>query len=133
MSNTIKTIAWICLILGLLGLATDIGMYVHGRTMAAQFAERIEAGDFPGFQGKFRNEDSDEILPGDGFERRGRGVRPLIPGRRGGFGDRFGFGLPILYFAAGPILTVVGAVMLIVNREPKVEQAKPKKAEKQKV
>jgi len=47
MNKTVKTIAWICLVLGLLGLAVDIGLYVRGRAIVANIAERGEAGELP--------------------------------------------------------------------------------------
>jgi hypothetical protein len=53
-----------------------------------------------------------------------------LPGMRdGGFGN-FGFALPLLFLASGPILAIVGAVILIVNREPKQVDEKKVKSKK---
>ena len=148
MNKTVKTIAWICVVLGLMGLAVDAGVYFRGRAFAAQMVDRIEAGEMPAFGGRWMDSDdsgdtdAQEIQPLYGIPQ---GRLPL-GGMRGGM-DRFGtgrgsagigqvgFGLPILLLAAGPILAVVGAVMLIVNRVPKDKETelkteKVKKAKK---
>ncbi len=134
MNKTVKTIAWICLVLGLLGIAVDIGMYVRARTFAAQIAEQIEAGDLPAMGRRFDDGDA------DGFRMRpGKGRGEIIPGsgsphfQPGRIGYRSSIlGWPLLLVAAGPVLAVVGAVMLIVNREPKEKNSdsKSKKAKK---
>jgi hypothetical protein len=144
MNKTVKTIAWICLVLGLLGIAVDIGMYVRARTSAAQIAEQIEAGDLPAMGRRFEDRDEDVDADADGFRiqpRKGRGR--FIPGggsphfQPGRIANRSSIlGLPLLLVAAGPVLTVVGAVMLIVNREPREKQSdstakKAKKVEKE--
>jgi hypothetical protein len=146
MNKTVKTIAWICLVLGLLGIAVDIGMYVRARTSAAQIAEQIEAGDLPAMGRRFedRDEDADTDVDAEGFRMRpGKGRRRIIPGggsphfQPGRIANRSSIlGLPLLLVAAGPVLTVVGAVMLIVNREPREKQSdstakKAKKVEKE--
>ena len=50
MNKTVKTIAWICLVLGLLGLAVDLGAYVFGRSVAVRIQESIKAGEFQTFK-----------------------------------------------------------------------------------
>jgi len=150
MNKTVKTIAWICLVLGLLGVAVEVGVYVRVRSFAAQFQESIEAGEFPMFKSRFADGDiDDEDWDKDSFDQGkwfahggmiegGRGFdtfsnsRGFLPGMRDGSVGRVSFALPFLLLAGGPVLTVVGAVMLIVNREPKVAETKSKKASKKK-
>ena len=143
MNKTVKTIAWICLVLGLMGIAVDVGAYVYGRSVAARVQESIESGDFEGIRKRLGDVDDDgdiddddrEAWPEDRKEsfkagaklgyRTGLGASPKM---QGGFqGTRGGLGFPLLLLAAGPILTVIGAVMLIVNREPKPVEAEDKK------
>ena len=143
MNKTVKTIAWICLVLGLIGIAVDVGAYVYGRSVAARVQESIESGDFPAFKHRLGDVDDDgdiddddrEAWPEDRKEsfkagaklgyRTGFGASSKM---HGGFrGMRGGFGFPLLLIAAGPILTVIGAVMLIVNREPKAVEVESKK------
>jgi len=150
MNKTVKTIAWICLVLGLLGVAVEVGVYVRARSFAAQFQESIEDGEFPMFKSRFADGDIDdedwekdsfgrgEWYAHDGKMEGGRGFdsfsnsRGFLPGMRDGSVGRVGFALPLLLLAGGPVLTVIGAVILIVNREPKVTEAKGKKASKKK-
>ena len=144
MNKTVKTIAWICLVLGLLGVAVEVGIYVRGRALVAQVQESIEAGEFPAFKGRFADVDEDgdiddedwEKLPSDRGEwfhfdgmMRGRKSLNTFSNSHGGLssGMRGGFAFLFLLLAGGPVLTVVGAVMLIVNREPKVSDSKEKK------
>lgn len=47
-NKTIKTIAWICLVLGLLGVAADVGVYVRGRIWASEMQEANAFGEMPG-------------------------------------------------------------------------------------
>ena len=138
MNKTVKTIAWVCLVLGLLGIAVDIGVYVKARSFAAQIADQIEAGEMP-FAG--RRFDDDEDQDADGFRMRpAKGDDWFMPRddsshfRPGMAGYRsFSYGWPLLFVAAGPVLAVVGGVMLIVNREPKQpeQEQKTKKAKKE--
>jgi len=145
MNKTVKTIAWICLVLGLLGVAVDVGVYVRGRAIAAQVDEWIGTGEMPGIGRRFDSTDSDErIKPeelgswdmrpfGGTFPGGMRGGRMLPQRVPGGYGfSQFGFGAPMLLLAAGPILAVVGGVILIVNREPLESDNKKKKVKKQK-
>jgi len=150
MNKTVKTIAWICLVLGLLGMAVEVGVYVRARSFAAQFQESIETGEFPMFKSRFADGDiDDDDWDKDSFDRdewfahggmiEGRrgfdtfsNSRGFLPGMRDGSVGRVSFALPLLLLAGGPVLTVVGAVMLIVNREPKVTEPKAKKASKKK-
>ena len=145
MNKTVKTIAWICLVLGLLGLAVDIGLYVRGRAIVANIAERGEAGELPALGRRLDDTESGEaIKPDESFEGKERpfggsfptGMRggSYIPLRRPARQDfrQYGFGSPILLLAAGPVLTVIGAVTLIVNRAPIEQESKGRKAKKQK-
>ena len=147
MSKTVKTIAWICLVLGLLGVAVDAVVLVRAQSIRANVAERIASGEMPSTKGQAADKDNDsesnndENKPGLG---RGQKQNFLPGGRRdaasgkisfkrdpGKAGRRgFGFGLPLLFVAAGPILVVVGAVTLIVNREPKKKETEAKKSMK---
>ncbi len=147
MNKTVKTIAWICLVLGLLGMAVGVGAYVYGRSRIAHFQEAVEAGDIQAFKGHFSDSDGDfdieEWKDGSfdksewfthggmmdgrkGFYTFSKSSR-LLPGMHDGSFRRVGFAFPFLVLASGPVLTVVGAVMLIVNREPKVSDSKEKK------
>jgi len=150
MNKTVKTIAWICLVLGLLGVAVEVGVYVRARSFVAQFQESVEAGEFPKFKNRFADGDiDDEDLDKDSLNRsewfahggmkKGRrgfdtfsNSRGFLPGMYDGGIGRVGFAIPLLLLAGGPVLTVVGAVTLIVNREPKVEGNKGKKTSKKK-
>ena len=51
---------------------------------------------------------------------------------RGGSFGRVGLAFPFLMLASGPVLTVIGAVMLIVNREQKASDSKDKKEKSKK-
>ena len=162
MNKTVKTIAWICLVLGVMGLAVDVAMYVGARTMAARVQEAIEAGEFPVYQGRLGDRDIDDDGDVDkddmdAWRSDSDGWFPfdeMMGGARGAFGAfdshggfpgmmdgvysgrssfrRIGFGLPLFLLASGPVLTTVGAVMLIVNREPKKKIAPGKKAKSKK-
>ena len=150
MNKTVKTIAWICLVLGLLGVAIEVGVYVRARSFVAQLQESVEAGEFPMFKSRFSNGDiDDEDWDKDSFDRgewfahgemiEGRrrfdtfsNSRGFLPGMRDRNVRHVGFALPFLLLASGPVLTVVGAVTLIVNREPKVKGNKAKKTSKKK-
>lgn len=137
MNKTIKTIAWICLILGLLGVAADVGMYVRGRIWASEMQEAFLSGEMPERGGRFSDGDSEnkpenrDRINKDGqpgsFRKSGGMGGASLPGGRTGFAGigRGTLAMPFFMMAAGPVLTVVGGVMLLVNREPK-----PKKEEK---
>ena len=154
MNKTVKTIAWICLVLGLLGVTAEVGAYVYGRSHMAQFKEAIEAGEIPAFKDHFADVDedgdiNDEDWGKDSFDRSKcfafggmmdgrRGFytfsksRGPLPGMHDGSFGRVGFALPFLLLTSGPVLTVVGAVILIVNRELKVSDSKEKKEKNKK-
>ena len=154
MNKTVKTIAWICVVLGLLGVALDVGVYIRGRAFVAQMRESMEAGDFPIFKGRFadtdENGDIDEedlqefSLDRDGWFHGGgildgrRSFAPFsnsrgrLPHLRGDSFSRSCFVLPFLFLTSGPVLAVVGAVILIVNRELKVKDEKEKKEKSKK-
>jgi len=152
MNKTVKTIAWICLVLGLLGVTAEVGAYVYGRSRITQYKEAVEAGEIPAFKGHFADidEDFDEEEWEEHFSDRGgwfafggmmsggRGFDTFtkssgrMSGMHGGSFGRVGFALPFLLLASAPVLTVVGAVMLIVNREPKSSDSKEKKEKSKK-
>jgi len=158
MNKTVKTVAWICLVLGVLGTALDAGAFVFARkvfvsrrTSFEEMREQYEAGELPHFE-DCQDEAGEECEAMD-FDR-----KPLdrFGGKAGGFSQRgfFGggmigmdrraaggqyttgwgshpisgghFALPFLMIASGPVLLVIGAVMLIVNREPAKEDKKVK-------
>jgi len=145
MNKTLKTIAWICLALGLLGTAVDAGLMVAGRNLAA--ARQIafdtmqnakQTGNVPNSKNTCIAEDADQDgkpdgdclqqqAPGQpgsglpGFNRQLK-LRDTRMGMRGGFAvRRMGARviLALFFLALGPILLVIGAVILLVNREPK--------------
>lgn len=148
MNKPLKTIAWICLALGLLGTAVDAGMLVFGRNLAAVRQTAIEdikdqnrSGNIPNAKNTCIAVDADQDGKPDGdclqiqaFGQPGQpgAGQPGFVGRlqqrdtrlgmRGGFAGRRmavrGI-LPLFFLALGPILLVVGAVILLVNREPK--------------
>jgi len=147
MNKTVKTIAWICLVLGVMGLAADAFALVRGRMIANEVQAAIEAGELPvgrfPFGGKAAGGDFDKEAWEELREEGGGGS----PGKRGGSGLRrpgmgpkaggFGAGRrisshsrPLFWMALGPVLVAVGAVILIVNREPKKQAADGKKAKK---
>ena len=148
MNKTLKTIAWICLALGLMGTAVDAGMLVYGRKLAAVRQTAIEIkqdakqpGNILDGKNTCLAEDADQDgkpdgdclqvqspgqpskpgagQPGFGGKLQQRGTRL---GMRGSFAGRRmavrGI-LPLFLLALWPILLVVGAVILLVNREPK--------------
>ena len=147
MNKTVKTIAWICLVLGLLGMAVGVGAYVYGRSRIIQFKEAVDAGEIPAFKDHFADSDEDfdkeewkdgsfdkgEWFTYGGMMDRRRGFDTFSNSRRGFTGMRdgsfghVGLAIPFLLLASGPVLTVIGAVILIVNREPKVLDSKEKK------
>lgn len=153
MNKTLKTIAWICLVLGILGTALDVGTFVFARKSLndrqAAYEERqstIDENELP----RFRDciiEDEDGNIVIDPVCLDDRRSNFLPPGRnfpmqsdRGSlFPRQRSVGLmplrgrltllPLLFFvAAGPVLTIIGAVILIVNREP--VQKEPKEGKK---
>ena len=143
MNKTLKTIAWICIALGLVGTAVDAGMLVFGRKLVADRQTAIETiqksnqtGNAPDAKNTCIAEDADKDGKPDGdcLQLQAPGQpgqlgfggrlqqRDTRLGMRGGFAGRrmAGLGiLPLLFLALGPILLVAGAVILLVNREPK--------------
>ena len=154
MNKTVKTIAWICLVLGLLGLAVDLGAYVFGRSVAVRIQESIKAGEFQTFKKCLGDVDDDgdidehdcEERPADrdgwfksgGLKDGGRGFTTFsknsggFHSKLGGHFGRIGLAIPFLLLASGPVLTVIGAVTLIVNRESQDSGNKGKKAKSKK-
>jgi len=149
MNKTMKTIAWICLVLGLLGVAADAAALVYGRALFERRSEQLAEShekirdSYGGWrENPCLSEDGEgeivvdrECLEERGINRRAV-ARRMMPGRR--FTERIprpsgaSWIFPLLLFATGPVLVVVGSVMLIVNREPKTykeekEEPEPKK------
>ena len=152
MNKTIKTIGWICLALGVLGILAGGGVFLlrqqwiaDRQTTAEEFRVTLTEGELPKAGNYCLAEDEDGDGKPDGvclqlpalrekFSRRGA-MRPenrlmQIPRTRLS-ANRFsmGGGL-ILLFALGPILAVVGAVILLVNHTPKQQTALPTDEEK---
>ena len=153
MNKTLKTIAWICLALGLLGMVASASALIVGRTLLAN-RQAVQSGDNPAAGSKCIAEDANKDGKPDGDCLKSRA--PGQPGQPGAWqlgiggrpirrsmllrlhnnfeGRRFGgFGLlPLFFVASGPILAVVGAVILLVNREPKAVVVKEEKEIKKK-
>ena len=160
MNKTIKTIAWVCLALGLIGTAVDAGMLVFGIKLIAGRQTAIEdiknqnqSGNIPDTKNTCIAEDADQDGKPDGdclqlqapgqpgqpgagqpgfggrLQQRGNqlGMRAGLAGRRMA-GRAI---LPLFCLALGPILLVVGAVILLVNREPKKTTVKEEKEVKE--
>lgn len=159
MNKTLKTIAWICLALGLLGMVVDAGALIYGRKLLANrqaaFEEMhaaVESGNTPTAGNRCIAEDANNDGKPDGDCLQVQ--QPGQPGQPGAvqpdFGRQSGRGriisnmrdrlngsrmhlrgiLPLFLLALGPILAVVGAVILLVNREPKAVVVKEEKEEK---
>jgi hypothetical protein len=164
MNKTLKTIAWICLVLGLMGMVVDVGVLVFSRKLADErqtaFEEmraEIQPGKVLDGKNKCIAEDTDKDGKPDGdclkLQAPGQPSQPgegqpgiggrtlrrsmLLKMRNNMDGRRFnGRGiLPLFFLALGPILVVVGAVILLVNRDPKpmvVKEEKDVKEQKKK-
>lgn len=157
MNKTLKTIAWICLALGLLGMVVGAGAFFYGRKLVgerqAAFEEMraaVQSGNAPvaGNRCIAVDANNDGKPDGDCLHSKQPGQpgagQPGYGGRqgRGGmmFNDRAGFNggrlggrgiFPMFFMALGPILAVVGAVILLVNREPKSAEEKKEKEVKE--
>jgi hypothetical protein len=157
MNKTLITIAWICLVLGLLGTAADAGILIYGGKLIAERRtafETLQGRNQTGNAAIAKNmciavdADKDGKPDGDCLQHRtpgqpGAGMpafgrllfqRGMHPGMRGGFaGQRTAFRgiLPLFFLALGPVLLVVGAVMLLVNRTPKDTASQVKKEAKE--
>ena len=157
MNKTLKTIAWICLALGLLGMVVDAGALIYGRTLMAnkqaafeEVREAVQSGTAPeagnrciavdaNKDGKPDGDCLQSKQPGQpdtgkpGFGgRQGRGG--MMANNRGGFnGGRLGGRgiFPMFFMALGPVLALIGAVILLVNREPKAVLVKEEKEVKE--
>jgi len=168
MNKTLKTIAWICLTLGLLGTTVDAGMLVVGRKLVAVRQTAVEdiknqnlSGNMPNAKNICLAEDADQDGKPDGdclkqqapgqFWQFGQRKQPGQPDQKGIGGSESGKQpfrrnmmrmmrnnmdsprmaghgiLLFLFLALGPILLVVGAVILLVNREPKKATVKEEK------
>jgi hypothetical protein len=161
MNKTLKTIAWICLALGLLGIFMDAGALIFGRRLAADRQAAFEEmrasaakGNTPSEGNRCIAEDTNKdgkpdsdclnlqapVQPGQpgvgpqGFGRsQGHGGMMLYNHRDFNGGRLGGRGIFLMFFIAlGPILAIVGAVILLVNREPKAAVAKEEKEAKKK-
>lgn len=142
MNKTVKTIGWICLALGALGILADASavfavQQLRTDRLAAieEINESIQNNERPDLNELCiaKDADGDGKPDGDCIQQPDRPLgfsprqsnqprRALMQQPRVGFDRRasIGFGgLPIFLFALGPILAVIGAVMLLVNREPK--------------
>jgi hypothetical protein len=135
MNKTLKTIGWILVALGILGILLDAGALVFGHRLAANRQAVIQQWKGNDDQPQFnppQNDGQRNFAPRDGsmprlgsrggFYNRGGMMR----GRPGGF-----FFLPVFFFALGPVMAIVGAVILLVNRPPK-EKKEKKEAPKEK-
>jgi len=154
MSKTVKAIAWICLVLGLVGTVVDAGVVFHGRQMMLQAQDAFEAGYMPAIGRRFNDSNKKGEFDREDFENRdfdrdgripfggmmdGKGgfdnfsnLQRRSPGMRTSSFGRSGFGFLALMFVGGPILAIIGAVILIVNREPKAVEVVDKKEKKAK-
>lgn len=150
MNKTLKTIAWICLVLGLLGVAADAVALVYGRMLFEKRSELIaetrekireRTGDWREHPCLDEGEDGGivvdrECLGERGIDRGRIAQQRLNPGR----GTMTPFSrtagpfwiLPLMLFAAGPVLVVIGSVILVVNREPESEKKKQEKVKPEK-
>jgi hypothetical protein len=130
MNKTLKTIAWICLVLGLLGMVVDAGALIVGRTIMSNRQALIASGNAP-ITGN-NPQLNQPRQPGtwqQGFRgMMGRGG--MMFNNRGRInGSRFGLGgiFLLFFFALGPVIAIVGAVILLVHREPKNAPVKEEK------
>lgn len=156
MNKTLKTIAWICLILGILGTAVDATALVVGQHFLsvrdASFTEmRQDKGnnkvnpDRTFCIAEDANNDGKpdgdclqaqpQVMPG--FAKQGLGRNPGQSGTPGYSRSRFDNNrfrhpaiLLLFLFLAGPVLAIVGAVILLVNRSPETIASKDKKEDK---
>ncbi len=165
MNKTLKTIAWICIALGLLGLVVDAGALMYGRNIVRerqaafeQMRSAAESGEVPAAGNRCIAEDANNDgkpdsdclklqqsgQPGSlgagqpGAAQQGFGIRQghggMFRSNRPDFeSGRFGGqGILLMFFLAlGPILVIVGTVILLVNREPKAEMVKEEKEAKE--
>ncbi len=160
MNKTLKTIAWVCLALGLLGMAVDGGAIIYGRKLVAgrqaafeEMQAAVQSGNGSATNNKCIAEDANKDGKPDGDclnlqapgqpgqlnagqpEIGGRPIRRVMLQKlRNNFNSRRfnGLGiLPLFFMALGPILAVVGAVILLVNREPKAAVVKEEKEVKE--
>lgn len=142
MNKTLKTIGWICLALGMLGILAGAGAFIIGRQYAAdrqaaidEVRETAQDSDRPA-RGQLciaEDSDGDGKPDGDCIQQPDRqkvfallqGGQPgrrlmqnphTLLGRRASFS--FG-GFPVILLGLGPVVAVIGAVILLVNREPK--------------
>ncbi|HUV16326.1 MAG TPA: hypothetical protein VMW28_07175 [Pelolinea sp.] len=141
MNKTLKTIAWVCLVLGLIGVALDIGAFTVARNFSEKrlaMVESLKDADKGDLKERFE-ERKDLRAPSSapfsgggrlfGDLRKGRGFQDRCSGfQRGNFG--FHPAGVLFLLALGPVLTVVGAVILLVNRDPKSKGEMKETAEK---
>ena len=158
MNKTIKTIGWICLALGVLGILAGGGVFLlrqqwiaDRQTTAEEYRAALTKGELPKAGNYCLAEDEDGDGKPDGVCLQLPALREK-PSQRGALrpesrlmqiprtrlsANRFGMGGGlILLFALGPILAVVGAVILLVNYPPKQQTtlvAEEEKASKYKI
>jgi hypothetical protein len=144
MNKTLKTIAWICLVLGLLGMVVDAGVLIAGRNMMANRQviagqnNTPSAGSTPQFGAPCQQGTCQQGFGKQGNWQQGFGGRLGRGGMMLNFRGRFNqgrFGLlgifALFLFALGPVLAIVGAVILLVHREPKNAAVKEEKEVKE--
>jgi hypothetical protein len=126
MNKTLKTIAWICLALGLLGMVVDAGAFIVGRTIMSNRQALIASGNGP-----ISGNNPQLNQPRQPGFRSMMGRGGMMSNFRGRFnGGRFGLGVGIFllfFMALGPVLAIVGTVILLVHREPKNAPVKEEK------
>lgn len=148
MNKTIKTIAWVCVVLGIMGMLAIFAFFGFGQLNSAdrkaQTRESVMKSRDINLGNDmsdclFENEEGESYIKTDCIAHREKNwpsrksdfpkLRPQ--GRTISFCPQRGFlphqpsspsFFPILLFTSGPVLTAVGAVILIVNREPRKKE-----------
>lgn len=148
MNKTLKTIAWVCVVLGIMGMLAILAILGFGQINSADRRAQTLYSVMKTPEFNLAEYTSDCILEneeGESYinaeciapkERNLTSRKLAIPrlrpqGRIFSFRPQRGF-LPyqpsspsfflVLLFASGPVLTAVGAVILIVNREPRKKE-----------
>ena len=157
MNKTIKTIAWICVVLGLLGTAADGFMIARVWSWKNDTQARLMDIDVDEVEQRLEDADLEKIFPhsewgeeeirerfeefrqqkGDESVKRAvaRFAKNRMPGRfdnrvmrHASHAVRPSF--PFAAIALGPVLLVAGTVTLIVNREPTAPQKSKENGDK---
>ena len=124
MNKTLKTIGWVLVALGILGILADAGALVFGHRLADNrqaFVQQWNGSNNPPQYNQPQNGQREFPRQGQGGIMPRLGPRSFFLFRGGAMRFRPGgfFLLPAFFFALGPVLAVVGAVLLLVNRAPK--------------